>query len=46
MNLMDLHNLGTGAGWSLPLQDGVYGIPDVVAVVVLSVALFVVIRRK
>ena len=46
MNLMDLHNLGTGTGWSLPLQDGVYGIPDVVAVVVLSVALFVVIRRK
>ena len=46
MNLMDLHNLDTGAGWSLPLQDGVYGIPDFVAVVVLAVALFVVIRRK
>ena len=46
MNLMDLHNLDTGAGWSLPLQDGVYGIPDLVAVVVLAVALFVVIRRK
>lgn len=45
MNLMDLHNLSTGAGWSLPLQDGSFGIPDVVAVVVLTVAIVVLMRR-
>jgi hypothetical protein len=45
MNLMDLHNLDTGAGWSLPLQDGSFGIPDVVAVAVLAIAIVVLMRR-
>lgn len=45
MNLMDLHNLDTGAGWSLPLQDGSFGIPDVVAVAVLAIGIVVLMRR-
>ncbi|MCH1528328.1 MAG: hypothetical protein L7S46_01215, partial [Candidatus Poseidoniaceae archaeon] len=39
MNLLDLHNLDTGMGWSLPLQEGAYGIPDVVAVLVLTIGI-------
>ena len=46
MNLVDLHNLDTGMGWSLPLQDGVYGIPDVVAILVLTVGILVLMRRS
>lgn len=46
MNLMDLHNLDTGMGWSLPLQEGVFGIPDVVAVVVLSIGIIALMRRS
>lgn len=46
MNLLDLHNLDTGMGWSLPLQEGAYGIPDVVAVLVLTIAIVVLMRRK
>jgi hypothetical protein len=46
MNLLDLHNLDTGMGWSLPLQEGAYGIPDVVAMLVLTIAIVVLMRRS
>ncbi|MDE0857618.1 MAG: hypothetical protein OSA38_03525 [Candidatus Poseidoniaceae archaeon] len=46
INWMDVQNLDTGYGWSLPLQDGGYGLPDIVAVVVLTLALIMLLRRK
>ena len=46
INWLDIHNLDTGYGWSLPLQDGGYGIPDIVAVAVLTIALVMLMRRK
>jgi len=45
LNLLEIYNLNTGYGWSEPVQSGVYGIPDIIAVVVLSAALFIVWRK-
>ena len=45
LNLMGIYKLNTGNGWSEPVQNGVYGIPDIVAVVILCIALFIVWRK-
>ena len=45
MNLIDIYKVNTGNGWSEPVQSGSYGIPDVVAVIVLGIALFVIWRK-
>lgn len=46
MNLASPHELGNGLGWSLPFPDGALGIPDIVAVIGLLVAMVVVWRRS
>ena len=45
INLMDIYQVNTGYGWSEPVQSGAFGIPDVVAISVLLVALLVSVRR-
>ncbi|MFQ3316864.1 MAG: hypothetical protein ACI8T6_000280 [Candidatus Poseidoniaceae archaeon] len=45
LNLMGIYKLNTGNGWSEPVQNGAYGIPDIVAVVILGIALFTVWRK-
>ena len=45
LNLMEIYKLNTGYGWSEPVQAGAYGIPDIVAVVVLGAAILAM-RRK
>ena len=45
INLMDIYKIDTGYGWSEPLQAGIYGIPDIVAVVVLFAALVLTMRK-
>ena len=45
INLMEAYKINTGYGWSEPVQTGIYGIPDIVAVVVLSGALFLSMRK-
>lgn len=45
INLMEIYKLNTGYGWSEPVQTGAFGIPDIVAVIVLGVA-FLALRRK
>ena len=45
INLMDIYKIDTGYGWSEPVQAGIYGIPDIVAVVVLFAALILTIRK-
>lgn len=45
INLMDAYKINTGYGWSEPVQTGMYGIPDIVAVVVLTGALFLSMRK-
>lgn len=45
INLMDAYKINTGYGWSEPVQTGIYGIPDIVAVVVLTGALFLSMRK-
>lgn len=45
INLMDAYKINTGYGWSEPVQTGAYGIPDIVAVVVLTGALFLSMRK-
>jgi len=45
LNLMEIYKLDTGYGWSEPVQTGAYGIPDIVAVVVLGIAILAM-RRK
>jgi hypothetical protein len=42
---MDIYKIDTGYGWSEPLQAGIYGIPDIVAVVVLFAALVLTMRK-
>jgi hypothetical protein len=46
MNLASPHELGNGLGWSLPFPDGALGIPDIVAVIGLLVAMVVMWRRS
>ena len=45
INLMEAYKINTGYGWSEPVQTGIYGIPDIVAVVVLTGALFLSMRK-
>lgn len=45
MNLLEIYRLDSINGWSLPVTEGVVGIPDVVAVVSLIVMMFL-LRKK
>lgn len=45
INLMEAYKINTGYGWSEPVQTGIYGIPDIVAVIVLTGALFLSMRK-
>ena len=45
INLMDIYKIDSGYGWSEPVQAGIYGIPDIVAVVVLCTALLLTMRK-
>lgn len=45
MNLLEIYRLDSINGWSLPVTEGVVGIPDAVAVVSLIVMMFL-LRKK
>lgn len=45
MNLLDLHRLDSINGWSLPVTEGVVGIPDIVAVIVLFASVFLLKKK-
>jgi hypothetical protein len=45
MNLLDLYQLDSINGWSLPVTEGVVGIPDIVALVSL-IAMMFLLRKK
>lgn len=45
MNLLDLYRLDSLDGWSLPVTDGVVGIPDIVAIVG-CIAMIFLLRKK
>ena len=45
MNLLEIYRLDSINGWSLPVTEGVVGIPDVVAVVSLIFMMFL-LRKK
>ena len=45
INLMEIYKVNSGYGWSEPVQTGAYGLPDIVAVVVFGVALFMTMRK-
>jgi len=45
MNLLEIYRLDSINGWSLPVTEGVVGIPDVVAVVSLF-AMMLLLRKK
>ena len=45
MNLLEIYRLDSINGWSLPVTEGVVGIPDVVAVVSL-IAMMFLLRKK
>ena len=45
MNLLDLYRLDSINGWSLPVTEGVVGIPDIVAIVSLLAVAFM-LRKK
>ena len=45
INLLEIYRLDSINGWSLPVTEGVVGIPDVVAVVSLIVMMFL-LRKK
>ena len=45
MNLLEIYRLDSINGWSLPVTEGVYGIPDVIALVSL-VAMVFLLRKK
>lgn len=45
MNLLEIYRLDSINGWSLPVTEGVYGIPDVVALISL-VAMVFLLRKK
>lgn len=46
LNLLDFWKVDTGYAWSLPITEGAYGIPDIVAISVLFILLMVTIRKK
>ena len=45
MNLMELYRLDSINGWSLPVTEGVVGIPDIVAIIGLLAMTFL-LRKK
>ena len=45
MNLLEIYRLDSINGWSLPITEGVVGIPDAVAVISLIVMMFL-LRKK
>jgi hypothetical protein len=45
MNLVELYRLDSINGWSLPVTEGVVGIPDVVAIIGLLAMTFL-LRKK
>ena len=45
MNLLEIYRLDSIEGWSLPVTEGVIGIPDIVAIVGLFVTMFMM-RKK
>ena len=45
MNLMELYRLDSINGWSLPVTEGVVGIPDIVAIIGLFAMVFL-LRKK
>ena len=45
MNLLEIYRLDSIEGWSLPVTEGVIGIPDIVAIVGLLVTMFMM-RKK
>ena len=45
MNLMELYRLDSINGWSLPVTEGVVGIPDIVAIIGL-IAMMFLLRKK
>ena len=45
MNLLEIYRLDSIEGWSLPVTEGVIGIPDIVAIVGLIVTMFMM-RKK
>ena len=46
LNLLDFWKVDTGHAWSLPITQGSYGIPDIVAISILFILLMVTIRKK
>ncbi len=46
MNLLEIYQLDSINGWSLPVTEGVVGIPDVVAVVSLIAMMFLLRKRQ
>ena len=40
MNLMEIYRLDSIDGWSKPVTEGVFGIPDIVACLTLLIAIF------
>lgn len=46
MNLLEIYRLDSINGWSLPVTEGVVGIPDVVAVVSLIVMMFLLRKMQ
>ena len=44
MNLMELYRLDSINGWSLPVTEGVVGIPDIVAIV--GLCMVFLLRKK
>ena len=45
INLVDFYKIDTGYGWSEPIQTGAYGLPDVIALGVLGVLMFISMRK-
>ena len=45
MNLLEVYRLDSINGWSLPVTEGVIGIPDVVAILGLLVMTFLLRKR-
>ncbi len=46
ITLLSVGQINTGWGWSEPIQNGIVGIPDVVAIAVLLLGLFAIKMRK
>ena len=46
INWVSIHQLSSGMGWSQPVQDGSYGIPDLAGVIGSCLGLLFTTRRK